>query len=167
MVVIFFFSFQPYARPFRSKIAIVISVPMRVCASSGRRVRYTPRVSTANFSFIVIVLCVGLACVLNSLTSNGGRRKNRNIGGTACTIKRAGVVNDSAPESCAVCVFGAFFGGSTSHHRVFFMPVFFSHAVSLLGDASVRGVRAYVRESMCVSVAGGKHLALDFCAQIS
>lgn len=64
-------------------------------------------------------------CVRNSLTPDSRRRKNRNIGGTAYTIKRAGVVNDSAPESCADRVFGAFFGGSASHQRVFFISVFF------------------------------------------
>lgn len=91
-----------------------------------------------------------------------GRRKNRNIGGTAYTIKRAGVVNDSAPESCADCVFGAFFGGSASHQRVFFRLSF-----------SLTQSRSLVSFCWCVKGwwehcvrAGGKHLALDFCVQI-
>lgn len=95
-------------------------------------------------------------------TSNERGRKNRNIGGTACTIKRAGVVNDSALVSCADSVFGAFFGGSASHQRVFFMAVFFQHAASFLQRICVRVAILYA----CAR-RGQKHLVLDFCVQAS
>lgn len=102
-----------------------------VCVQRPTRKIYATQIPR-ECRLLPITIRIIVACDISSLTSNVGRRKNRNIGGTACTIKRAGVVNDSAPGSCADCVFGAFFGGSTSHHGEFFMAVFFQHAVSLL-----------------------------------
>lgn len=105
-------------------------------AADGEDIRHSVLYENGPYSILLKLI---FAIPKNCLTSNGRRRKNRNIGGTACTIKRAGVVNDSAPESCADCVFGAFFGGSASHQRGFFVPVFFSHAVSLLGGVRLCG----------------------------
>lgn len=95
-----------------------------VCGG-GRRAGYTPARHHSILCFVPLFLDSTFGWRADRLTPYGAWRKNRNIGGTAYTIKRAGVVNDSAPESCADCVFGAFFGGSASHHRGFFMPVFF------------------------------------------
>jgi hypothetical protein len=124
MDVIFFFSFQPSVRPFRSKMRSLFLFRCKCVRLAADRAKQTPRGCSHISSFVTLGLHAILLWAFYCLTSYGGRRKNRNIGGMVYTIKRAAVVNDSAPESCADCVFGAFFGGSTSHQRVFFMAVF-------------------------------------------